>query len=362
MRALAKEMNVLLWRRGLAPVLLLVIGLILSNCTGDSGSLFKDDSATIAPTGRPVPPIVLQSMAGLPDDKVQALRDALSTAGGQRDLAIVEGAFNSGEFVLAGSFQVAPEGDGIRVGYRWTLTDPAGATLHVVKRSEFAPGAAGTAPWDAVTSDILDKIAVATAQDLASKLAQLGYATRAAALHMPPPEYFIAAAPQAFKEIDYETLLGPGAVNPNAAVIEEPVDIEPSLEETVAAMKEQPQNQIDIRAVAVLMVKGSPGKGNVELTKAMRQTLKVAGWPVLSAPRADAITITGKVRIEAAKGASQQVALIWTVHSPDGRKLGKIDQANGVPAGSLDAGWGNNATLVAEAAATGIFDLIRVYR
>ena len=355
MDALAKELHVMLWRRGLAPILLLVIGLIVSNCAGDPGSLFKDENGS--PTGKPVPPIVLQSMAGVPAANAQALRDALSVAAGQRDMAIVEGAFQSGEFMLNGNFQTAPEGGGVRIAYQWTLTDPTGATLHAMESSEFAPGAASADPWPSITPDVLEKIAVATAHELARKLAQLGYATRAAALFMPPPGYFIAAAPQAYKEVDYETLLGPGKTGPAAAMADVPV------EDTVAVVEnETPQNEVQIRAVAVVPVKGSPGKGNAELTKAMRETLKLAGWPVLSAPRSDALTITGKVRIEEAKGASQQVALSWTVHSPDGRKLGKIDQANGVPAGSLDAGWGGSAVAVAEAAATGIFDLIKVYR
>ncbi len=94
----------------------------------------------------------------------------------------------------------------------------------------------------------------------------------------------------------------------------------------------------------------------------MRQTLEKAGWPVLKAPRADALTISGKVRLEKPQGASQQVALRWTVSTPDGRSLGDIKQANSVPAGSLDQGWGDNAVPVAEAAATGIFDLIKIYR
>ena len=84
--------------------------------------------------------------------------------------------------------------------------------------------------------------------------------------------------------------------------------------------------------------------------------------PVLSAPRGDALTIAGEVDVSKPKGGTQRIALRWTVSAPDGRPLGKIDQANAVPAGSLDRGWGDNAVPVAEAAATGIFDLIKTYR
>ncbi len=366
MRMLAREMNMLMWRRGLAPLLLLMVALIVSNCSGSTGALFKDSNATPGSPGKPVPPIALQTMVGLPVDKAQSLRDALSAAAGQRDMAIVEGTFQTGELRLNGNFQTEAQGGGIRVNYQWTLTGNDGAPLHTMSGSEFSPDALASNPWSAMTPDVLEKIAVATSAELASRLSQLGYATRAAALYMPPPDYFIAAIPGAYKEIDYETLLGPGAAEPAMAAVEQPSVLIPPIEEPIEAVEGEtqkpPEGKIGIRAVAVLLVKGSPGHGNDELTAAMRDTLRTAGWPVLSAPRADAITISGKVRIAEAHGASQQVALIWTVHSPDGRKLGKIDQANGVPAGSLDQGWGDNAVAVAEAAATGIFDLIKVYR
>jgi len=112
----------------------------------------------------------------------------------------------------------------------------------------------------------------------------------------------------------------------------------------------------------VLQVKGAPGSGNAELTLAMRETLSSAGWPVLAKPRDDALTISGKVKIDPANGTTQRVALAWTVASPDGKKLGTINQANEIPAGSLDSGWGDTAIYAAQAAATGIFDLVKKFR
>ena len=116
------------------------------------------------------------------------------------------------------------------------------------------------------------------------------------------------------------------------------------------------------RSVAVVAVKGATPKGNDELTKAMRQTLAKAGWTVLTAPSKNALTIAGQVVVAPVSGSEQKVSLQWVVTTPAGKKLGDIKQANNVPAGSLDAGWGENAGFVAEAAATGIFDLINKYR
>ena len=113
-----------------------------------------------------------------------------------------------------------------------------------------------------------------------------------------------------------------------------------------------------IRAVAVIPVKGSPGGGNAELTAAMRKTLSAAGWPVVSKPQPDALTIVGLVKLAKQAGAEQSVSVRWEVQSPDGRMLGDVKQANRIPSGSLDRGWGDAAFAVAEAAATGIFDIV----
>jgi hypothetical protein len=296
-------------------------------------------------------------MEGLPADRTQAFREALSIAAGQRDMAVVEGSFQSGELILNGRFTAVADAGGVRIDYRWILTDPAGATLHDFTGEEVATGTAGSDVWSAVTPAVLQRIAEATSLNLATGLAQRGYATRTAARDLPPPEYFVAAGPEAYKDIDLETLNGPGSVEAAAAAADEPL---PLPDDTAAGETRGERNTIT--AVAVVPVKGSPGNGDAELTAAMRQTLAKAGWPVLATPRADALTIAGKVRLEKAQGGSQRVALRWTVASPDGRSLGDIKQANSVPAGSLNGGWGENAAIVAEAAATGIFDLIKTYR
>lgn len=352
---IALELALTLWRRGIAALLLVALGLVLAACAGGNRPFGKDDG-TSNPTGKTVPPIVLQTMEGLPPDRVQAFRDALSVAAGQRDMAIVEGAFQSGELILNGRFKAVADAGSVRVDYHWTLSEPSGAALHDFTGEEMAGGTAGSDLWSVVTPAVLQRIAETTSLNLATRLSQLGYATRTAARDLPPAEYFVAAGPDAYKDIDLETLNGPGSVEA-AAVVDEP----PPLVEEMAAAEPQPK-QTAIKTVAVVPVKGSPGKGDTELTAAMRQALAKAGWPVVAAPRADALTIAGKVEMSKPEGGTQQVALRWTVTTPDGRPLGKIDQANGVPAGSLDRGWGDSAVPVAEAAATGIFDLIKVYR
>lgn len=191
---------------------------------------------------------------------------------------------------------------------------------------------------------------------------------------LPPAEAFKPAGPGAEKDVDYETVYGPGILAPPGSA-EVPVDqaaVQPEAppEDPAAATPETPSTKPaeqksaarEIKAVSVTAVKGAPGQGNSELTAAMKKTLRSAGWPVIDAPREDAITIAGNVSLGEVKGKGQTVALSWTVKTYDGTVLGTIKQANTVPAGSLDKSWGEAAGYAAEAGATGIYDLIKRYR
>jgi hypothetical protein len=172
----------------------------------------------------------------------------------------------------------------------------------------------------------------------------------------PPWEALVKAGPGADKELDLETLNGPDALPP------------PLIAETQAAgqdvvkPKTPDKNSVAIKAVAVPSVQGAAGKGNAELTAAMRQVLRDAGWPVVNTPSVSALSIRGKAQISGAVGGTQTVKLRWLVTTPDGKVLGDVSQSNEVPARSLDQGWGENARLASEAAAEGIFKLIQNYR
>jgi hypothetical protein len=185
----------------------------------------------------------------------------------------------------------------------------------------------------------------------------------------PPWETLVKAGPGAEKDIDYETLDGPNAVQlentatPPAAV--EAGAPSQQAEETQPPPKtsaKKGKKAVAIKSVAVPAVLGAKGKGNTELTRAMRNVLRESGWPVLEGPREDAIIIRGKVSLGAIKGDLQNVKIKWVVTTPDGKRLGDVDQSNDVPAGSLDSSWGENARYASEAAAEGIFKLIQGYR
>ena len=197
-------------------------------------------------------------------------------------------------------------------------------------------------------------------------------------LARPPWEVFVEAGPNARNELDLETLYGPGNIPPelmeqdqlaqqqaiaDGELTPPPVDapVEAPKAEEPPKKKAKP-GAVAIKAVAVPPVKGAKGSGNSELTVAMRDALQQAGWPILTAARADALTVQGRVTIGEAHGATQGVQIVWDVLTPDGKNLGNLKQDNAVPAGSLDASWGESARYAAEAAAEGIFSLIQKYR
>ena len=377
-------------RQGVFWALLAFCQLALAGCGGGGSQPFAKSGGTPGPSGKTVPPIALVEVTGLPATKLPQLKDALAISAGKRDMAIIDGRLDASTLSLRGNFHIIPDSAAVRLGYNWTLTDPNGTVLHTVSAEEVAPGLPGGDPWAQVTPAVLQRVAAYTAESLSSRLSQLGYATEVGGLP-PPLETYARAGPDADKDIDYETLNGPiqAPPQPTVAVAEaapapapggatppplsekelalaDAPDVEPADDQVVAAsakpIKTDVANRKEITAVAVIPVKGAPGSGNADLTAAMRQTLQDAGWPVLSKPRDDALTIAGNVELGAAEGPNQKVALAWEVKSPDGKTLGTIRQANSVPSGSLEAGFGNNALFAAQAAARGISDLVTKYR
>jgi hypothetical protein len=68
------------------------------------------------------------------------------------------------------------------------------------------------------------------------------------------------------------------------------------------------------------------------------------------------------VALGPASGGAQRVRVDWTVKMPDGKAIGTIKQANDVPSGSLDKGWGDTAYYATQAAAEGIFQVVNTMR
>lgn len=365
----------------LIGMLLAVALSLLTGCSGES----RPFSKTQAPSGRTAPPISIVKMNGIPAQKAGMLANLIQEAAATRDIAITVQDFGD-SWKMSGDFvpQTEPGGSATLV-YAWTLQDGKGRTMHQISGVEPVGPVAGDV-WSTVPPDSLRRIAGFTAENLASRLAQLGFATQSAGL-IPPSDAYARAGPNAEKELDYETLYGhraalggpladgrqvaaapqvagtPALDDENRDSARTPVHKQASAAPATAEARATPtarhkSSGNTIRGVAITGVKGSPGKGNAELATAMRRALEKAGWPVYDAPRPDALNIAGKVTLSKSRGATQKVALAWTVTSPSGESLGTIRQANDVAAGSLDQGWGETAGYAAQAGAEGIFELV----
>lgn len=360
-------------RNVIVSVLLAALLVVLQACGAGSNQPFSKSST---PSGRTAPAISVAKMNGLPADKAQLMVSMLQQSAAKRDIAIIKQDLPD-SWKLTGDFvpQNVPDGT-VKLVYGWTLWDTKSRSVHQISGAE-PSGPAGGNVWAAVTPDTLRRVAGFTTESLSSRLAQLGFATQIGGL-MPPSHAYAQAGPNAEKELDFETLYGArtatvAPVEPQPvpeyqepaeelAVARAPVNEAPKPNAEPASKSADNANKQSIRGVAVTGVTGSPGKGNQELTAAMRRVLKQAGWPVYKSARPDALTITGDVDLSARSGSAQKVALAWTVKSPDGKVLGVIKQANDVAAGSLDAGWGKTADYVAQAGAEGIFNLVKKLR
>jgi len=106
--------------------------------------------------------------------------------------------------------------------------------------------------------------------------------------------------------------------------------------------------------VSVTSVAGGPANGATSLTTAIERELVSRGVVV-----SDSVTV-GSCRVEAvvelgpARNGQHSVHIEWTLTDPSGKKLGKVEQYNEVPEGSLDGAWG----ALARQAAQGIVRLI----
>ena len=360
--------------------------LLLAACSGQGPQPFSKASRA---EGHAPPAIAVGTMAGFPSNRQAELIGALSVAAAKRDIRVVKGPA-PGAYRLTGEFIAEPRADGAALSYRWMLSDEKGTLMSEFAEEENGKTVASEA-WDAIDPDTLKRVANTTAENLSSRLLQLGYATQTAGM-LPPVDTFDKAGPGAEKDIDPD-LYGRRAASimmpdslvtpPDLQQPPPPVLAARSDPTTVGSIRPEPQppaveeakaddaasdpapagkGQTRINAVAVTTVRGSPGKGNGELAGAMRKILGEAGWPVLAQARRDALAIEANVKLGRPEGKMQSVELRWVVKMPDGKVLGEIKQANRVEAGSLDKGWGEAAEFAAKGAAHGIFELVEKAR
>ena len=341
----------------------LVLGLLALASCGGQPSFSK---LTASANRTDLPAIGLVGVEGVPDEFMPRFRKSLVDAFDRRGMKLVMGNF-AGELELTGQIGSLPVPEGHQIQYDWRLlATKTGEEIQRTTGQEISPGERA---YGAVA---MARIAEATAETLASRFVQAGFAVGSAGMP-PPPDAFVRAGPEAEKQIDYETLLGPGQQGPlaDADLANQDGDAipvpmpKPRAGTQVALSQPQPdmtakaQKAVAIRKIYLPAIEGDQTR---ELHVALARILKAGGWPVIDSPAADALQVRGKLVIAPPKGASQLVALEWIVARPDGSEAGRVNQSNQVPAHSLDNGWGETAQYAAEAAADGMAQLVQSLR
>lgn len=112
------------------------------------------------------------------------------------------------------------------------------------------------------------------------------------------------------------------------------------------------------RGVFVDSITGAPGDGNAALRRSM--AIALGGGGVQLAPSAEqaAFTVDATVELAAPDSGTQAIRIVWLIKDVAGEIVGRAEQANAVPTGSLDGRWGQTAAFIAAAAMDGIADVI----
>jgi len=129
--------------------------------------------------------------------------------------------------------------------------------------------------------------------------------------------------------------------------------------EEVAARQDSVAREGQRPTVAVYGLWGAPGDGGQSVPRALASIMTQRGFLVVDDLTPGGFAIDGVMLVENAANGQQQVSLVWRVLSgQEGEFLGQVEQANVIPAGSLDGPWGDIAAIVAAAAADGLLDLM----
>jgi hypothetical protein len=242
--------------------------------------------------------VVVAEPSGIPTAMRSPLRDAMIEALQAREVPASAEGGNRASYWLMAEGETPDRGDretGLRL--RWHLFDSGGALIRTVEH----PDSVTQAAWQTGAPDVAADIAGAVAPMLTRLLRN----REVGGQNAPPAQ-------------------GPG-----------------------------------IARLFILPVEGAPGDGRETLTRALKLSLRSRGLGVTDRLDDSDLLIFGDVLVSAAAPGQQRVEISWAVRWPDGNEVGRIDQANNMPAGQLDHAWGMVAGLVAEGAAAGIADLLR---
>jgi len=307
-----------LLRPFLTAVVLCLLVLGLSGCTGgplsNVGGLFNRS------TSGPPPPIAFAPIIGPPAKISKDLTKQISAAAKEQNISVVP--TSEAVYTVRGYLTASPEGKNQKLAYIWDVTEKSGKRVHRVVGEQIVPGRPGAQAWSLVDQKTLNAIATKTVADLGAWLPKQKTSTT------PAPAATPASRPVA-------TATQPAKPKPSTV---------PAKPGEFFAM--------------VPAVTGAPGDGQKTLTLALKKQLFSKGVKLTNSKGTNVYTVAGLVKLNAATGDKEKIAIQWNVSDPSGKKLGTVSQENTITKGSLNQQWGKTADAAAAAAADGIIKLL----
>lgn len=319
-----------------------------SGCGGGNRPFGKGSNAIAAGLYEKAPPVAMLAAKGVPDGRRAELQKYVAVEAKRRGFAVNSKANQRG-YRMNGHLSAERSPRGTIVVYVWDVTDPIGSGQHRIAGQEIIPASAeGEDPWELVDDTAMSRIAARTAESLAAYLGQKGYFVRHVALD-PPEDSRAGASVQ--------------TANAGAPATTASTGTQDAAARTASSVRSRPVSRASARInnqrpIAISDVAGVDKTSSKHLVEAMGIALDRRGVTVGANPEQKVLKVAGDISVGSKVSGQQTVSVKWSVLDAQGKLVGTVKQNNKVPAGTLDAGWGPIAQVVADAAAGGIIELL----
>ena len=275
------------------------------------------------------PKIAVAPIVGPPEKIQKDLKQALQSAGADRNLTLLPEGSSEAEYTLRGYVLVNRDRSNSKVSYIWDVNDTEGKRVARVTGEETVAKGSSSNPWRGVDAVALRSIASTSTSKLAAELPGGRKGSAPAVASAPAP----AATAAASSSSRTATAASSAA--------------------TAAAARPAPQAKPAPKpsGVVVAGVTGAPGDGARSLPKALKKSLYKDGVKLANGGARNVYTVKGTVKLSSAGAGKENIRIEWRVLDPNGKNLGTVSQQNKIPKGSLNGPWGAIADAVAGAAA-----------
>jgi len=316
-------------------------------------------------------------IVGAPAEVADSLSSGVAGALAQQSIPIAKSTADQPDYTVRGYVVAAPDKAGTKLSYIWDVTDKTGQRAQRFTGEEIVKSAKKSKdPWAQVDASVIDRIAQASASQIAAWVPMKGASAAAPGSAVAPlaAAETTTAAPVTSGFGSLGQLFGFGApatatanvapaaapaqtasLNPTGPVPGALITGEAKAPTPPATTASLPANP---GATAIATVIGAPGDGAQSLARALQANLRNRGIEAQAGVIPGAYTVQGRVTMGAPSAGKQTIKIEWQVIDPAGKKKGTVWQNNVVPQGALDGPWGKTADDAAAEAAKGIVELL----